>query len=200
MIVGVLAMQGSFAEHLQALNQLGLKTKLIKNSIDLKDISGLIIPGGESTTISKLLQISGLETNIKNLAKKGMPIYGTCAGAILLANKISGKVIPKSLKLIDIDIMRNAYGSQLDSFEEEITITLNKKKLNVPAVFIRAPLIKSTGQKVRILGKNKAHEIVLAQEKNILVSTFHPELTDNLAIHQYFVKMCQKYWGKIRNN
>lgn len=187
--IGVLAIQGSFIEHFVVLEKLSKKHKfkpiLVKTREDLQNISGLIIPGGESTVIGKLLAQYGMDTEIISRAKQGVSVYGTCAGAILLAQKVDDPHI-KNLKLIDISIARNAYGRQQDSFETKIDF--NKKK--IPAVFIRAPKILEVGKRVEVLCEYEG-EPVLVREKNILVGTFHPELTDSLAVHEYFVSMQQ---------
>jgi len=175
-IIGVLAIQGSFSEHIERLKSLGVQTRQIRNLNDTNQISALILPGGESTTLIKLLQKTGLDKYLIEQAKKGMPIYGTCAGMIILSN----------LKLIDIEIERNAYGSQSFSFETEIDF-LGK---NFNGIFIRAPRIKKLGKSVKILAK-KDNEAVLVEENNILAGSFHPELTNNNQIHKYFLEKIQ---------
>lgn len=176
--IGVLALQGDFLEHYQILKKIkSIQPVYVKNISNLADLSGLIIPGGESTTIGKLLNLSKLDKAIKKLAKNGLGIYGTCAGCVLLANKVDS---PYSLKLIDIEVKRNAYGRQLDSFSTSM------------GLFIRAPkIVKILSKKVQILKKYK-HDIILAQQNNILAGTFHPELTKNTKIHEYFIKYCCK--------
>ncbi len=180
--IGVLDIQGSVEEHFVALEKVGAEAVLVKNKKDFDGIDGLIGPGGESTTIGKLLKESGLD---KEILKLRVPIYGTCAGAILIAMKISGKQKANNLKLMDIEIERNAYGRQVDSFEKEIIFDGKK----IPAVFIRAPKIKKIGKNVKILamdGKN----IAAVREGRLLATMFHPELTDDLSVHRYFLKMC----------
>lgn len=173
--VGVLALQGDFAEHLQALEKLRVPARAIRTVADIEQTGGLIIPGGESTTIGKLLITSGLKDEIIAKAKTGYPIYGTCAGAILLSQ----------LKLIDITVERNAYGRQLDSFDEPIQSKLFPK---LTGVFIRAPKITTVGKGVTVLATH--HNIpVLVQQSNIIAGAFHPELTDNLAVHRYFATL-----------
>lgn len=189
MKVGVLAIQGSVAEHMEALSQCGVTAVPVKDLESLKSVQGLILPGGESTTIGKLLKRFGLGPEIVKRAKAGMPIYGTCAGAILLAKEIKNDVPEYSLNLIDITVARNAYGSQLDSFEADLKIPILGKKA-VPAYFIRAPLITRVGKNCEILASFKKQP-VLVQEGNLLVSTFHPELTEDLRVHRYFMEMCR---------
>lgn len=193
--IGVLDIQGSVEEHFEMLKKCGVAAVLVKNVRDLNYISGLIIPGGESTHISMMMEHGGLFDAIKKKIGNGMAVYGTCAGAILLAKKITGDTGARKVKsfgVIDIEIERNAYGRQVDSFEVDVKVPAidggkNEQK-NFPAIFIRAPKIKSVGKNVKILAKYK-DEIVMAQQKNILVSTFHPELTNDTRAHEYFLKM-----------
>ena len=190
MKVGVLALQGDFYEHEQALRKLGVETVRVKLPLDLKDIDRLIIPGGESTTIGKLLIRYNLLDSVKKRVLKGMPVWGTCAGAILLAKHIAeGRVEGQpSLGLMDITAIRNAFGRQLDSFET--TLLIKKVSDNsIPVIFIRAPALKLPGKGVEILSKLPDGTIVAAQQANMLATCFHPELTDNLAFHKYFLKL-----------
>lgn len=189
--IGVLDIQGSVEEHLAAIKKVGVVSIPVKTVDDLKKIDGLIFPGGESTTIGKLLRKFGLRNAIINRAKKGMPIYGTCAGAILLAKKIIGCEKADVLGLMNIGIKRNAYGRQIDSFETKIMFDFGSAFAGqkIPAIFIRAPKIKSAGKNVKILAKCGG-EIVAARENNFLVTMFHPELTDDLSVHKYFIEMC----------
>lgn len=180
--IGVLDIQGSVEEHFAALEKAGAKPILVKKKQDFAGIDGLIIPGGESTTIGKLLKESGMD---KEILKLKVPIYGTCAGAILLSKKISGKQKANNLGLMDIEIERNAYGRQMDSFEKEISFDGRK----IPAVFIRAPRIKKIGKNVEVLAKD-GKDMVAVREGRFLATMFHPELTDDLSVHRYFLKMC----------
>jgi len=194
MKVGVLSLQGDFREHLQALKKLGVAGKGVRTVEDLEGVDGLIIPGGESTTIFNLMEQSGLYSEIKRRGAKGLAIYGTCAGAILLAKEIvrdnynynyNYNYLGNPLGLIDISIKRNAYGRQVDSFEAELKI----KGLGAfRAIFIRAPKIVRVGPQVEVLAEHDSLP-VMAQQKNILVSSFHPELTDDLRVHEYFLKL-----------
>ena len=208
MKIGILGIQGSVKEHFEALKKLakGEKSRgdskiepvLVKSVSDLAKIKGLIIPGGESTTIGKLLKKFGLGDEIIKRVKKGMPVWGTCAGAILLAKKIVGEHGADTLGLMDISIERNGYGRQADSFEMQIEFDLAPAAARfgnsiIPGVFIRAPKIVSAGKGVTVLARYKG-EIIAARQKNILITTFHPELTDDLKVHKYFVKMCE---GKV---
>ncbi len=199
MQIGVLDIQGSVKEHFEMLKKCKVSVCLVKNKEQLSKINGLIIPGGESTVIGKLLKEFDLKDQIILLAKKGMPIWGTCAGAILLAKKIKtnsknfSREKVEILNLMNIEIERNAYGRQIESFETKI----NFQNKEIPAIFIRAPKIINTGKKVQILAELKRpneknphkKEIIAAREKNFLATTFHPELTNNLILHKYFIGM-----------
>ncbi len=187
MKIGVLALQGAVAEHLQMLLECGVEPVEVRLPKQLEGCSGLIIPGGESTTISKLMREYGLDKEILKKYRKGMAIFGTCAGAILLAKKIIGEKRVKSLGLIDISVQRNAYGRQVDSFEAELNI---KKAGKYNGIFIRAPAIESVQNGVEVLAElNK--KAVLVRKDNILVATFHPELTQDKRVHELFVSLCK---------
>jgi len=185
MKVGILALQGDVLEHLKMVEQCGHQAIPVKTIAHLNQIQRLIIPGGESTTISKLLARYHLDEKIIELVhRSGLPIFGTCAGMILLAKRIERQKQPV-LGLIDITVKRNAFGRQINSFEADLEI----KEISPPlfkGIFIRAPYIVKAGNTVQVLccfNKN----IVLAQQGNILVSSFHPELGNDLRIHQYFL-------------
>ncbi len=186
MKVGVLALQGAFREHAAALKRCGCEVVEVRKPINIEGIDALVIPGGESTTIGKLLGDYGLIEPILAKACYGLPIFGTCAGAIILARDIAGSDQPH-LGLIDIMVQRNAYGRQVDSFEVDLEIPVLGKE-PFAAVFIRAPLIKETRPGVEVLAHYK-DGIVLARQGNVLVSTFHPELTSDLRLHRYFLNM-----------
>jgi len=186
--VGVLSLQGAVEEHLRMIKRCGFEGVKVKTVGDLEKVDRLIIPGGESTTIGKLAKIYGLDQEISKRGREGMPIFGTCAGMILLANKVVGNEQIR-FKLIDIEVERNAFGRQVDSFEADLKIeNLNGKLFR--AVFIRAPYIRKIGSNVKVLAKFKG-KIIMARQKNILVSSFHPELTDDLRVHKYFLS--EKY-------
>lgn len=188
MKIGILALQGAFREHKDIIEDCGVACIEVRKSKDLAGVNGLIIPGGESTTIGKLMVKYGLDKEIKKRCKEGMHIYGTCAGSVVLAKDIIG-IKQFKLGLMDIAIKRNAYGRQIDSFEAN----LNIKNLGWPfkGVFIRAPIITSVHNGVKILAKFE-NKPVMAKQKNLLVSTFHPELTGDKRIHQYFINMIRK--------
>lgn len=188
-IIGILAFQGGVIEHEKILSELGVATKEVRTTTDFEACDALIIPGGESTTIGFFLEESGLMKAIQTRAKTNFPIWGTCAGAILLAKNIKADIIPPHLNLMDITIERNAYGRQLSSFTSKLEIP--KLKINdLKAAFIRAPIIVSVQGKAQILAKHQ-NEIVLVQEGNLLASTFHPELVGETRLHKYFLELIQ---------
>ena len=192
MKIGVLALQGAFAEHRKMLKKLGIQSFEIRKKSDLSnavndnDIDGLIIPGGESTVIGKLLYDLDLFDDIKKLILEGLPVFGTCAGLILLARKIENDS-RTYLGAMDIKVRRNAYGRQLGSFFTESEF----KGIGViPMTFIRAPYISSVGKNVEVLSEVDGN-VVAARENNILVTSYHPELNDDLKVHKFFVEMCK---------
>jgi len=185
MRIGVLAVQGAFAEHIAILHQLKVETLPVRLPQELVGLDGLIIPGGESTSISKLMLSYNLTNEIRNLAKNGLPIFGTCAGMILLATKISGLDV-EPLGLMDIAIRRNAFGRQRESFETELSIPVLGEK-PFPGIFIRAPVIEQVNSGVEILARLADDTSVAVRQGKLLASAFHPELTSDLRFHQYFL-------------
>jgi len=186
MKVGVLASQGAFVEHIAALHQLGVEASPIRLPHQLRELDGLIIPGGESTSISRLMLDYALADEIRNLAKNGLPVFGTCAGMILLANGISDQGDVEPLALMHITVRRNAFGRQKESFETELSIPVLGEK-PFPGVFIRAPAIEQVNSGVEILASLADGTTVAARQGRLLASAFHPELTDDLRFHQYFL-------------
>ena len=185
MKIGVLASQGAFAEHIDKLRQLGVETMPVRLPEELEGLDGLVIPGGESTSISKLLLAYRMVDKIRILAGSGLSILGTCAGTILLAKKNSDGY-PESLGVMDMTVKRNAFGRQKESFETDLSVpVLGEKPFH--AVFIRAPLIEQTADKVEILARLTDGTIVAARQGKLLALAFHPELTDDLRFHQYFL-------------
>jgi len=184
MIVGVLALQGAVREHVASLNRLGIESRIVKTKKDLKGLSGLTLPGGESTAIS-LLADDGLLSRLKELARNGLPMFGTCAGMILLASGVEGRDAGY-IEAIDITVARNASGRQVDSFETILDIKGIGE--NVPAVFIRAPYITTHGQNVQLMASHNG-QWVMARQENVLVASFHPELTEDTRVHEYFIEM-----------
>ncbi len=186
MKIGILALQGAVREHRVALQKLGCETVEIIDPKDLDGIDGLILPGGESTTMGKLLIRYNLLNPIIELGKKGLPIFGTCTGMILLSKHIIGSDQP-SFALMDTYVERNAYGRQLQSFEADIHIpVLGEKPLH--AVFIRAPYIEKAERNVEVL-LTLENKILFAKQDNLLACAFHPELTDDTRMHEYFLSM-----------
>jgi 5'-phosphate synthase pdxT subunit len=190
MRVGVLALQGSFAEHAEALRSAGAQPVLVRLPAHLEGLAGLIIPGGESTTIGKLLVLSGLLDPLRQEVSRGMPVYGTCAGMILLARDIGGLDQPL-LGVMDITVKRNGFGRQLDSFEEALSVPSLGEAL-FRGVFIRAPLIENAAPGVTVLARLGDGRAVAARQGRLLVSAFHPELTDDLRMHRYFLGMIEE--------
>jgi 5'-phosphate synthase pdxT subunit len=192
--IGVLGIQGSIIEHVQSLNKISkgqknkIKVRIVNNKEEIFNIDALIIPGGESTTVSKVLNDSGMYKNIiKRLQNNNLPIMGTCAGCVLLAKEITdNKGEIKSLNAMDISVERNAFGRQKESFEEDIEIKGFSSKYK--AIFIRAPIIKNTGNNCQVLAKID-NKIVMVRQGSNLALSFHPELTTDLRIHQYFIDM-----------
>ncbi len=185
MRIGVLASQGAFVEHLAVLHQLEVEALPVRLPRELNGLDGLIIPGGESTSISKLMRDYHLVDEVKNLAGKGFPIFGTCAGMILLANEVPGSNV-EPLGLMKIRVRRNAFGRQRESFETELSIPVLGEK-PFPGVFIRAPIIEQSNSDVEILAKLENGTSVAARQGKLLASAFHPELTDDLRFHRYFL-------------
>jgi len=185
MKIGVLAAQGAFVEHIAILRQLEVEALPVRLPRELIGLDGLIIPGGESTSISKLIRAYHLLSKIEDLAHNRLPIFGTCAGMILLAKEISDSdTVP--LGVMDIRVRRNAFGRQKDSFETELSIPVLGEK-PFPGVFIRAPIIEQVNGEVEILARLTDGTIVAARQGKLLASAFHPELTNDLRFHQYFL-------------
>jgi 5'-phosphate synthase pdxT subunit len=187
MKVGVLALQGTFIEHIGILRQLSVEAPPIRLPHELNTLDGLIIPGGESTTMLRLMESFGLIQPIREMARDGLSIWGTCAGMVLLAKSISNYEM-ETLGLMDMKIRRNAFGSQIDSFEIDLEIPLVGEE-PFHAVFIRAPVIKEAEPGVKILSCLPDSTIVAARQNRLLACAFHPEFTDDLRLHSYFLNM-----------
>ncbi|MCG8568614.1 MAG: pyridoxal 5'-phosphate synthase glutaminase subunit PdxT [Spirochaetes bacterium] len=182
--IGVLALQGAVEKHLAKIKFSGNKGVAIRTNEELSQIDGLILPGGESSVMKKLLIQNNILNTLKSKIQSGLPVFGTCAGLILLAKRIEND--QPTLEALNITVQRNGYGSQLESFEAPLTYhlkVLSEKK----AIFIRAPVIKAVDPKVEILAKLDQTPVMVRQ-KHLLAATFHPELTENSAVHQYFIK------------
>ncbi|MCJ7605198.1 MAG: pyridoxal 5'-phosphate synthase glutaminase subunit PdxT [Dehalococcoidales bacterium] len=187
MKIGVLAAQGAFAEHIDTLRKLDTEAQPVRLPKDLQGVDGLIIPGGETTTISRLVRAYDLVPAILNKVTGGMPVFGTCAGMILMARRISGNNTP-TLGLMDIKVRRNAFGRQVDSFETDLDIPAIGEE-PYPAVFIRAPFIEEYDKGVQVLAKLPDGTVVAVRQGNLLATAFHPELTEDLRFHRYFLDM-----------
>jgi 5'-phosphate synthase pdxT subunit len=185
--IGVLALQGDFALHAQALARLGVPAVEIRKPGELGEVAGLIMPGGESTTLLKLMDAWDFFPALEKFHAAGSPIFGTCAGLILLARDVRSPA-QRSLGFIDITAERNAYGRQKESFETEVTADLGRGPQAIKAVLIRAPRIRRMGPGVAPLIEHRG-ECLMAREDSVLVASFHPELTDDPTVHRYFVDM-----------
>lgn len=188
MRIGVLGLQGDFREHLEILRALGVDARDVRTREQLEAVEGLIIPGGESTTMAHLLEKMGMLSVLRELGAQGFPIYGTCAGMILLARELNDSYPENRLGLMNIAVKRNAYGRQLDSFEADLQI---KNIGEFHAVFIRAPKVVRVGPGVETLAEHDSAP-VLVRQKNLLASSFHPELTGDPRVHKYFLEMVAK--------
>ena len=185
MKIGVLASQGAFAEHIKILKQLGVEAVPVRLPGELRGVDGLIIPGGESTTIRRLISDYNMMSEIVALAKAGMPVFGTCAGMVLMAEKVLGNEL-EPLGLMNMSVKRNAFGRQIDSFETELSIPV-LGETPFPGVFIRAPVITQSDGNVEVLARLSDGTAVAARQGKLLVSAFHPELTTDLRLHKYFL-------------
>lgn len=189
-MVGVLALQGDFREHIELLKQIGVNATEVRTPQQLALVDRLIIPGGESTTIGRLLERFAMLELLRERVRHELPLWGTCAGAILMANAIldARKAGQPSLGVMDIAVRRNAFGRQLDSFEADLHVAaIGKEPLR--AVFIRAPQIESVGTQVDILARLDDGRIVAAQQGRMLATAFHPELTGDVRFHRYFLEL-----------
>lgn len=185
--IGILALQGDFAEHRAVFTRLGVDTMEVRLPGQLAGLAGVVIPGGESTTVSRLMAEYGLPEPLRRLAAEGLPVWGTCAGLILLARRAPDLDRP-GLALMDMEAVRNAFGRQVDSFEADLEVPA----LGPPsfrAVFIRAPLIRELGPGVEVLARLGDDTMVAARQGNLLATAFHPELTEDMRFHRYFVQM-----------
>ena len=187
--VGVLALQGAFREHVAAVSRLGVAAREVRQLKDMDGIDAMIIPGGESTTMGKLLNEWHMLEPLRERIMQGMPVYGSCAGLILLCRTIENSDQPR-LGVLDATVRRNAFGRQVDSFETELSMP-EVGADPVPAVFIRAPVLISVGPEVRVLAEVKGQAVAVRQN-NILATSFHPELTPDTRMHSYFLSFCGK--------
>lgn len=191
MRIGVLALQGAFREHLQTLASIGVEGVPVRLPSDLAGVSGLILPGGESTTMRKLIDRWGLRQPILDLAATGAPLFGTCAGMIVLAREIAGGDEPV-LPLLDVTVERNAFGRQLDSFEADLDVPVLGGR-PVHGVFIRAPIIERAGPEVDVLASLDDGRIVAVRERNVIATAFHPELAGETRFHRLVATMASEH-------
>lgn len=189
MEIGVLAVQGDFAEHIAILRKIGVDAREVRLPEQLEALDGLIIPGGESTTLSRLMSIYHLREPVAQMAAEGRPVWGTCAGMIMLASEITEQD-PVPLGLMDIGVRRNAFGRQVDSFEQPLQIApLAPEPYH--CIFIRAPVVIRVGPQVNVLGSLDDGRPIAVQQGNLLATSFHPELTNDTRVHQYFVSLAE---------
>ena len=185
MEIGVLAIQGDFAEHIAVLDRLSVTAREVRLPAQLESLDGLIIPGGESTTLSRLMSIYDLREPIARMAREGRTVWGTCAGMIMLAREITEQD-PVPLGIMDIGVQRNAFGRQVDSFEQPLCIAgLDHKPFH--GIFIRAPVIIRVGEEVSVLSSLEDGRPVAVRQGNLLATAFHPELTNDTRVHRYFL-------------
>ena len=199
LVIGVLALQGDVREHLYALAECDAIARPVRRPEELSDVDGLVIPGGESTTISKLVDEFDLREPIESRIRAGMPAYGSCAGMIMLATEVlDGRPDQRSFGAIEMTVRRNAFGRQVDSFEAPVTLS-GVEGGPVPAVFIRAPWVERVGDGVEVAGRvasgRAAGRIVAVRQGNLLATAFHPELTGDLRVHRLFVEIAQQARG-----
>ncbi|MEP6479918.1 MAG: pyridoxal 5'-phosphate synthase glutaminase subunit PdxT [Rhodoglobus sp.] len=189
--VGVLALQGDFREHIAVLNSLGADAVPVKRASELAEVAGLVIPGGESSVMDKLTRMFGLADPLKTAIRDGLPVYGTCAGLIMLADSVLDSIDgQQTLGGFDLVVRRNAFGSQLDSFETDLSIPVLGDP-PVHAVFIRAPIVETVGPRATVLASLGDGRVVAVEQDNLLGTSFHPEMTGDTRFHEYFL-------GKVR--
>ena len=189
-MIGVLAMQGAFAEHVRALEASGARTRLVRTTEDLRDLDGIVIPGGESTTMTMLMERVGLYGPLREAIASGLPVLATCAGMIVLAREVSDAMAGQhGMGLLDIGVRRNGYGRQVDSFEADLDVDgLDGRRF--PGVFIRAPLVETTGN-VQVMASYDGHPVAVKQGR-IMALCFHPELSGDRRLHREFVRLAQE--------
>jgi 5'-phosphate synthase pdxT subunit len=186
--IGVLALQGAVAEHIERLRRLGAEAREVREPHDLDGLEGIILPGGESTTLGKLMRRIGLDSALREFAGAGKPMFGTCAGMILMARSLDGNDQPL-LGLMDMKVRRNAFGRQVDSFEQDLEVT-GLDGDGFRGVFIRAPYVVETGPEVSVLAQVDGHGVLVRQGR-LMAAAFHPELTDDLRVHRMFSEMAR---------
>jgi len=196
MRIGVLALQGAFIEHEDIVRSLGADSLPVRLPRHLGEVDGLIIPGGESTTIGKLARRWGLLEPLRTFARSERPVWGTCAGMILLASEVADRAPDQPLLgVLDVTVRRNAFGRQIDSFETDVNVPVLGER-PYSAVFIRAPLVERVGEGVRVLAELDDGTVVAVQQNHLLATAFHPELTDDDRFHRYFLEIVQSHGGR----
>jgi 5'-phosphate synthase pdxT subunit len=192
-LIGVLAVQGDVREHEAALRAAGAEPRRVRRPAELEGLAGLVVPGGESTTIDRLARVFGLHEPIRRMISEGLPVYGSCAGMIQLAEEIlDGHREQQSFGGIDMTVRRNAFGRQVESFEADLDVTgLTDPARPLRAVFIRAPWVERTGPAVQVLARVKGHPVAVRQG-SLLATSFHPEVTGDHRVHELFVRMCHE--------
>ncbi|GAB6903971.1 pyridoxal 5'-phosphate synthase glutaminase subunit PdxT [Kineosporia succinea] len=199
-VVGVLAVQGDFREHLAALAGAGLEGRAVRRPAELEGLSGIVLPGGESTTIDKLTRVFGLREPLRGLLDAGVPAYGSCAGMILLADRVVDTAPgQQTLGGLDVTVRRNAFGRQVDSFEADLDFA-GVEGGPVHAVFIRAPWVEEVGPGVEVLARSPEGHAVAVRQGNLLATSFHPEITGDHRVHHLFASMVNEYAEKARAN
>jgi 5'-phosphate synthase pdxT subunit len=189
--IGVLALQGDFAEHIGIFQRLGIAAREVRHPPELADLDGLVIPGGESTTVARLISEFALLEPLRERAQEGFPLWGTCAGMIVLAQRVSELAWP-TLDALAIAVRRNAFGRQVDSFETDLAVpALGQQPFH--AVFIRAPIVEEVGDGVEVLAKLENEKTVAVRQANVLATAFHPELTEDDRFHRYFIDMVRAH-------
>lgn len=197
-VVGVLAVQGDFREHLAAVAAAGLQARAVRRPAELEGLSGIVIPGGESTTIDKLTRIFELREPLRERLSAGLPAYGSCAGMIMLADRVVDTAPgQQTLGGLDVTVRRNAFGRQVDSFEADLDFT-GVEGGPVHAVFIRAPWVEQTGDGVEVLARSPQGYAVAVRQGYLLATSFHPEITGDHRVHRLFAEMVREYAEKIR--
>jgi len=198
--VGVLALQGDFREHLAALTSAGVRARAVRRPAELEGLSGIVIPGGESTTIDKLTRIFELRQPLLDLLAAGVPAYGSCAGMIMLADRVADTAPgQQTLGGLDVTVRRNAFGRQVDSFEADLDFK-GVEGAPVHAVFIRAPWVEEVGDGVEVLARSPEGHVVAVRQDSLLATSFHPEITGDHRVHQLFAAMVAEYAEKLRAN
>lgn len=192
MIIGVLSLQGGFVEHMRSIERLSHEARAVRRPEHLEGLDGLIMPGGESTTMSKLLELGGMLEPLRTLVADGLPVFGTCAGLILLADRVlDTRSDAHSLHAMDITVRRNAFGRQVDSFETQLPF--GDIDTPVEAVFIRAPKVEEVGDGVEVVSTLPDGTVVGVRQGHVLGCSFHPELSEDDRVHEYFLRMVKQY-------